>query len=293
MKLTKLYILIAIVFAFETNSYAAETPTENIDGVPTESAIQIIEVAVKDFDYSLAEFNRTDKVLVTDWIEWTVIAVSNRAKLQFEAINDKVVITMINRQYKSDEGWSDTPTKLSKKAQSKYLGKISEKIKSIAEDEQLVADAVYNSELIKCFKPVITLSGIEVTVVRTVKDSVIEGKSKTNLIIEFNFKNTTSETKEVSISNIMWKSNPAIPFRPGSSKPRGFDKVITWPTGRYSTAEVSPNEEKRFYVYLEVKDNKEWNLDKLPDFYMRFNPFEENDYQIYNVPIPYVNPDIK
>ena len=124
--------LFLCVFLIFNTLNAQKIPTEIVEGIPTENAVEIIKDAAKELKFQILRQNTNLQTVETRFFEWTSLVITNRAKLFFEAKNDSVVITMIEHQYKSTEGWTDSPTNVSKKNHDKYLGAFAKKIKEIA-----------------------------------------------------------------------------------------------------------------------------------------------------------------
>ena len=193
----KNFILFIILLTITASVCAQKIPSQTVANIETEKAIQIIESATKDLNYQLKQFDRKNKIIITDWIEWKSIAITNHAKLKFEAKEDMVVISFIERQYQSSDGWSDSPTNLSKRNHKKYIGQIANKIRLIADNESQSRDAVYNSELIRMFNPVVKFQGLEWKFIKGIKDAPAGSgeyqKMKTpNYLMELSVTNTAN-----------------------------------------------------------------------------------------------------
>lgn len=178
-----------------TGVYAQKAATLTVENIKTSEAIQIIEAVAMDMNYPLDKFDKEHKVLVTKFIEWTSITVLNHAKLKFEASGDKVVITMIERQYESTEGWTNSLTNLSKKNIKKYLGGFADKMTQISASEDLKKKALENSILIKMFWPVIEKEDLVFTFVRAIKNMEGDKLYQPNTAVEIHITNT----KETSV----------------------------------------------------------------------------------------------
>lgn len=117
----KIIMLIAFL-SILIGTNAQKIAEETVENINTKQAIQIIEAAAKELNYSIDKFDSQKMVLITKFFEWNSVAITNHAKLKFEVKDNTVLISMIERQYKSDKGWLNSPTNLSKRNHKKYIG---------------------------------------------------------------------------------------------------------------------------------------------------------------------------
>ncbi|MEA3495140.1 MAG: hypothetical protein U9R42_03800, partial [Bacteroidota bacterium] len=166
----KIIMLIAFL-SILIGTNAQKIAEETVENINTKQVIQIIEAAAKELNYSIDKFDSQKMVLITKFFEWNSVAITNHAKLKFEVKDNTVLISMIERQYKSDKGWLNSPTNLSKRNHKKYIGSFANLITSIASDEKLKQDAIYNSVLIKMFKPYVVVQGLEWKFIKGLKNA--------------------------------------------------------------------------------------------------------------------------
>jgi hypothetical protein len=231
------YLAITLFTFFLFSANAQKTATITVENVNTEQAIQIIENAGVDLKYSFDKFDRTNKILITKFFSWTSIAITNRAKLKFEAKNNTVVITMIEREYKSSDGWTHAPTNLSKKNIKKYLGTFADKITEIAANNNLALAAVENSMLIKKFKPIIEKEGLIIKYIQATKNMEGPEFRLPNIVFELDITNTKSDT-------VILK-NAGVDRGTGS-----FTEPKPEVRFRIYTATIAPGETAKLFLYI-------------------------------------------
>jgi len=270
-----------IVFAFILFRVNAQnTATITVENVNSDQAIQIIENAAKDLNYTLDKYDKNNKVLITDFFEWTSIAIQNHAKLKFEALDNKVVISMIERQYSSTDGWVNSPTNLSKKNINKYLGAFADKIIQINASTEMLAFAVENSILIPAFKSTTTVLGVEWKL-----DSIYQKvlSQKKELILCFTLTNTNSYPVDLDVS--LW--NPKYIFLDVEAEMENMKAI-----GKVGNVSFRPHlnaGEKVSAIFYYSSTNI---ITKIPKYYLRHyvNNGTNNELgklTIYNIIVPY------
>lgn len=136
-------------------------PKIEIEGLSGDNAWQVIEMALLDNGFAPGEFNPGEGHLFSDWIQWTSIAISNRTRLYFTYAGGKTVLSIVDRGYKSDEGWSEAVGNLSKKNYKKFAQSVADRIQEIRDDDALVIKAIKDSKLIPAFKAVNMMGNVE------------------------------------------------------------------------------------------------------------------------------------
>lgn len=290
--------ILILVFLFLTFGVSAQkTPTRTVENIETNKAVQIAEAAAKELGYTLKQFDSQNKIIITDWFEWTAIAITNHAKLKFEAKNNQIVITMIERQYKSEEGWSNSLTGLSKKNQKKYLGTMADKIAEIAADKKLTEDAMYNSELIRMFKPVVTSHDFEWKFVENKKDMLsgddrYQDTKTPNYVFELSVTNKSAKTSTVRLGDIHCYILEAkgmkrkIDYYGAAS----FNKFNTSLGYKTEELEIAVGETKKVFLYFALNSKIEIKDDIVPYFLFNFM-VDKTKYKFenYNIPVPFQN----
>ena len=282
----KIIMLIAFL-SILVGTNAQKIVEETVENINTKQAIQIIEATAKELNYSIDKFDSQKNVLITKFFEWSSIAITNHAKLKFEVKDNKVLITMIERQYKSDEGWTNSPTNLSKKNHKKYLGSFANKITSIASDKKLRKDAIYNSVLIKMFKPYVKVQGLEWKFIKGIKNaSSYEGVnlSSLNYLIELTVTNTTSSKHNISMDG----------YSDNSLSTHRHTMMFDEPKGKTYSIEIVPGETKKMFIYC---DGKLIQSEKGEDIITKFSfsylfdaiAGKRTGVINYNMPIPFEN----
>ena len=260
--------------------FAQEIPTQTVSGVSTKNAVQIIEQAANDLGYKLSEFDAVNKIIISDWFEWTSVAIANRGRLRFAVLDDKVIITMPDRQYKSSEGWSNTPSALSKKNQEKYLGDFAEKITEINNNPKATEMAVYNSMLVKMFRPFVELQGLEWKFMKGEK--VIDEKPHT--VVQLIVTNKSNGVIAVSLGDFVFReSNKGAGGAKNGYSTISFDQV----NGHSIKSELAAGETKNIFLYSLMNQNFP---EVIPYFDMSVT-VQNKKYELknYNMPIPFNN----
>jgi hypothetical protein len=260
--------------------FAQEIPSQTVTGIPTKNAVQIVEQAANDLGYRLSEFEAANKIIVTDWIEWTSVAIANHARLRFVVSNDEVIITMTDRQYKSSEGWSNTPSALSKKNHEKFLGTFATKIAEINSNEKLTENAVYNSTLIKIFKQSIVNEGLEWKFIKA--DKILDEKAHT--VVQLSVTNKTNGALTVSLGDFGFRES----IKGGDGTKNGYS-VVSFDelSGRITKSVLSAGETKSIYLYSLMKENFP---EVIPFFEMGVTVQNKKyDLKNFNMPIPFNN----
>jgi len=271
--------IIIIVLLFSMGQVrAAKTPSISVENIKTLHAIQIIEAVAKDLNYPLDKFDRTNKTLITKFFEWNSFTVLNHARLKFEANGDQVVITMIERQYKSTEGWTNSVTNLSKKNIKKYLGVFANKMTAIAKSDELTKQALANSVLIRQFKPEIEQDGVRIKFVNAKVNQQGTDFEIPNIVIELLITNLKDDT--IRLLNPM-VNNGIASFNEARTEIRFRDYDIF----------IAPGEKGTLYLYM-ISDKK--LLEELtPDFGLLYRNMKGVSVIVknYNMVIPYENPN--
>ncbi|MBN2237043.1 MAG: hypothetical protein JW729_05760, partial [Bacteroidales bacterium] len=133
----------------------------SIQNLNPTTAVQIIERALHENGYQIQQFDRERGLILTDWIVWNTLTISNRGRLQINVNNSSAYIEMVDRGYKSTEGWSMSFGDLSKKNSKLFYSDLAKRISEINASDQLTIQAVQNSRLILNFKPKILFHGLE------------------------------------------------------------------------------------------------------------------------------------
>lgn len=303
----KIQVLInlCVFLLFNVNSFSqtlgfidSSAPQKTIENINSDKAIQIIEAVLKTTDFTLGQFDRTNKILTTDYFEWTSIAITNHARLRFDAKDDKLTISMVERQYKTDKGWEDTPTKLSKKNQKKYLDNLAAQISEASINEEFVNKALYDSELIKMFRPVVKIDDLEFKFIKGQKDVAgkdVDGNSfeVPNYIVEVEVTNTASAEVSFVLRTMRFKKNDGGYFNSLIPvKTSEWDHVSTKHHGILPTVTLGAGETRTFYSYYVIKDFEYLPNDIVPVVHVAVGyPKDSNKHSVdnYNMKIPFNN----
>lgn len=272
-------ILIIALFSFsffETNAQIfGNDPEIKIDNIATESVWQIVEMTMTENSIPIGKLNLAEGVLISDWIEWTAIAIKNHARLYFKYENPTLILKIADRQYQSDKGWAEAVGNLSKKNYKQYVQDVADRITAISKDEALTRNAVQTSKLILAFNPVIKVEGLTFKLMKTGKDE------NQHLALEFTVYNETQKEIKVDI--------PMVEFQKSVSKNTGAQGNVKWSpsgSGRYEV--IQPNET----LSLNCEYNSKWELNTVPQFDLRVICNETGTaglhiMPVYSVPFPF------
>lgn len=246
-------------------------PEIKIEGLQPESAWQIAEMAMKDNSIKLEKFSLKEGVLISDWIEWTSIAIQNHAHLYLKYEAPVMTLKIADRQYKSADGWSEAVGNLSKKKYKAYVQNVADRITEINKDPNLTDQAIKNSKLILAFNPAFTVEDLEFKLIKTSKDE------NQHLSLEFAVHNTAPEEAKVRIPLHGFKDevNPKITGKRGKAE---------WIPKAGLEAAIQPDETRSLICEI---DN--WEMSTLPEFDIRVirNSGEVHRKSMYSIPLSY------
>jgi hypothetical protein len=138
-----------------------------ISDISAEKVWQIAEMAMNDNKIPVGKLDLEKGLLMSDWLEWTAIAIQNHGRLFLKYDSPNLVLNMADREYKSDKGWAEAIGSLSKKNYATYMEAIADRINEINKDEALTKQAVKTSKLIPAFNPVNTVGELVLTLMKT------------------------------------------------------------------------------------------------------------------------------
>ncbi len=172
MKILKHFLFALSLLVFTGIAQAqiyGNDPEIEIDGLSQESVWQLIEMALLDNSFSTGKFNPAEGYLYSDWFQWTSIAITNHARTYYTFDGTTMIIHVVDRAYKSDEGWSEAIGKLSKKNYKKYVQIVADRINEIKADDALVHKAIKSSKLVPAFNAINMIGDIEFKLLETVQ----------------------------------------------------------------------------------------------------------------------------
>jgi hypothetical protein len=200
MKYYKTIIFASIFILLISPATAQKFSNDNpitIENLSAEKIWQIVEMAMNENNIPVGKFNMEQGVLMSDWIEWSAIAIQNHAHLYYKYDSPNLVLKIADREYKSDKGWSEAIGSLSKKKYAEYMQVVADRIIEINKDEALTRQAVKTSKLIPAFNPVNTVGEVVLTLKET---------SYTELrpLLKFDVQNKASHavTVDIPITNL-------------------------------------------------------------------------------------------
>jgi hypothetical protein len=242
-------ILCILIFFIPAFIYAQDTTSSEITGIENHTGVQIAEMAAIELGHKLTGFDRASLTIMTDWFEWTAIAIKNRARLRFDVKNDKITVSLIDHQYSSTEGWANSPTKFSKKNLEKYLGETVSKINKINDNPDDRKNAVYNSQLIPFFKPEIMSEGLTWR--------FMDGENKTDnkeyTQIHLSVTNTSNENLTIALGDVEFReSTVGNHGTMNGYSQTSFDRLTSGSDKVWQTL-VNPGETKEVFIYAQSK----------------------------------------
>lgn len=159
-------IMLGIVGTANAQIYGND-PEIEVEGLSQENVWQVIEMALLDNSFSTGKFNPAEGYLYSDWFQWTSIAITNHARTYYTFDGTTMIIHVVDRAYKSDDGWSEAIGNLSKKNYKKYVQIVADRINAIKADDALVHKAIKNSKLIPAFNAINMTGDIEFKLLET------------------------------------------------------------------------------------------------------------------------------
>lgn len=279
MKNSKYFLaFLCAFFVMQANAQIfGNDPEIKIDGLQPESVWQIAEMAMNENEIPIGKLNFTENVLMSEWIEWKAIAIQNHARLYLKFEEPSLTVKIADRQYKSQEGWSEAVGNLSKRNYNKYVQAVADRIEEISKDEALTRKAVKTSKLIPAFNAVNVVGDLEwklLSVVQTENtrpEFVFEITNKGNKPLKIRL--YTYEFQEINgtgtaRAGVKWEKPDADDYKyavidPGSSN-KGFFAV---------GAGYHLKTTKNHYLHMKYAENDDVRNQK--------------EFKIYNIPMPY------
>jgi hypothetical protein len=218
-----------------------------IENLSHEKVWQIAEMAMNDSKIPVGKIDFDKGVLMSDWIEWTAIAIQNHARLYFKYDTPNLELKIADREYKSDKGWSEAVGSLSKKNYAEYMQAVADRIAEINKDEALTKQAIKTSKLIPAFNPVNTVGDIVLTLMKT-------SYSESLPVLEFAVVNKAAKAVTVDI--------PTTSFKKSVNTGGNNFGSHTWsrPDEMARKATMQPGET----LTLTVKYDYKWLLNPIP-----------------------------
>ena len=251
-------------------------PEIEIDGLSQENVWQVIEMALIDNDFGTGKFNPAEGYLYSDWFQWSSIAITNHARTYYSFDGTTMIIHVVDRAYKSSEGWSEAIGNLSKKNYKKYVQVVADKINEIKADDALVHKAIKTSKLVPAFNAINMIGDIEFKLLETVQTE------ENRPVLTYQVTNKGSETINlkcfggqferiagVGTSRLRWRWERAI---------EDNNKQTVLGPGESMMAESSVKQGYRLQTAIGYIMSVLFEYDGQPKLI---------DLKIYNIPIPY------
>lgn len=278
MKLIKLFTLLsATLIAWQLNAQIfGNDPAIEVDGLESQSVWQIAEMAMNDNEIPVGQLNMAEEVLLSDWIEWKTITIQNHARLYFKFEAPVLTVKIADRQYKSEEGWSEAVGNLSKKNYKKYVQSVADRIEQINQDEALTRQAVKTSKLIPAFNAINKVGDAEIKVLSS--EQTENNRPKFHLLVTNTGKKALKLTmfdgdfhsmdgKSTARSRIHWET-------PDASDQRS---TVIMP-GKTTNLDVEIGAGYHLETAQGFAMTTKWKLNDADDY---------SHMKIYNIPIPY------
>ncbi len=267
------------ILCFTFSGYSQDSFTVN--GLSEGKQWQIIEKAMYDNGYEIGKFIPADKVIYSNWITWNSLTIQNRGLVEIKLLGDKATISMIQRSYKTKDGWANAIGKLSKKNKKKYLLSLSTKISEIIASEKFTADAVQNSKLFPAFKPVNTVLGVEFTLNSMSQD--IESENK-ELTLTYTVKNVSAQSVKIEVN--LWGAKNIFLRIPGTMENFVPGKRVG---GERFHNELKPNEIATFSAHYRCTEI----ITKIPKYTQLIHANgKRKELVIHDIKLPYNNKNI-
>ncbi|MGE0021567.1 MAG: hypothetical protein AB7S72_17985 [Draconibacterium sp.] len=278
-KFTILLCAICIIFSVQTatGQIFGNDPEIKIDGLAPESVWQITEMAMNDNSIPIGQLNIDEGILMSDWIEWTAIAIKNHARLYFKYESPTLILKIADRQYQSEKGWAEAVGNLSKKNYKLYVQDVADRITAISKDAGLTQTAVKTSKLIPAFSAVFMVDDLVFKLLKTGKNE------NQHLTIEYSVQNNSK--KEINVDIPLTGLKKTI-----TSKQTGERGKVVWsrPAEMGRNAVIQPDETLSLTIEYAIN----WELNTLPQLDIRVNcnggATKDIRYMsTYNIPLPY------
>lgn len=251
-------------------------PEIKIDNMAPESVWQIAEMAMNENSIPIGKLNLAEGVLMSNWIEWTAIAIQNHAHLYLKYEAPTLTIKIADREYKSDKGYSEAIGSLSKKKYAEYVQSTADRITEISKDEALTGKAVKTSKLIPAFSAVHLVGDLEWKLISLVQTD----KLRPNFVFEV----TNKSNKPLKI-----KTHAADFLRGKTGVERGYVKWDKPDDADYKGTTIGPGETVKGFFSTGAGY-------KVPTTqgYVLLVKYDENgdlknqkEFKVYSIPMPY------
>jgi hypothetical protein len=280
-KFTFIFSIILLLFAHHGTAQIFGTDPEiKINGLSQDNAFQVAEKALANMGFSVGKYDAQKGYLLSDWINWTTVAIKNRATLYFKFNNSQLILKVANRSYASKEGWSEAVGKLSKKKYKEYVQKVADEIKAIANNPDRIHDAVKTSKIIPAFNAINTLGNLKWKLLETHQTN---RTGNLRPVLTFEVTNTGSQLVDITSYGGEFELISGV----------GTARIgIQWEkhsTENRSTTQFQPGETMKAIIEVGQGYSLETGLKHVLRLKFRLNkPKEEIQFlQIYHIPIPY------
>jgi len=119
MKKFSLLILI-VTLLFATKTFSQDYTSFEVENASNEIAINAINQTLSDLNLG-GHIWKNQNATETNFYNYSTLIAKNRLKLKVMVENNKLTVSIFNRQYKSNGNWVDNPMPMNKKQAAKVL----------------------------------------------------------------------------------------------------------------------------------------------------------------------------
>ncbi|WP_298370392.1 hypothetical protein [uncultured Lutibacter sp.] len=139
---TKLLLITLLFFLLNNLIVAQEYTNFKISNISKEQAWNAVNTTFKDFKLPNTYLFKNTTTSNSDFYIYTSLMIKNRLKFKIDYNLDTLTISLINRQYQSNNKWIDNPLPMSKKQAEKILDPIKEKILEITQNKIITQNTI-------------------------------------------------------------------------------------------------------------------------------------------------------
>lgn len=237
-----------------------------------------VEMALAERGIAPTAFNQSSGTLLSNYTQFNVMLIPNRAKYKFTLVDNKLNIDLENKEYQSQTGWVSNPIPLGKKTTEKQVGELSKRIAEITQSAELMNKAVLNSKLFPVFKNNVTINNLTMNIVstRTIGDkTMISG-----------FFNSSTAQKLQSMNDLTLISPSGTSYETDKGSFAGNET-------HYMGQAMQMMEPDIPVSYDVLFDTKAEKMDVIKKFSVKmYNP-DNTQFNFYDIPLPIqVNPNL-
>jgi hypothetical protein len=275
-----IYLILLLTFGSINAQVFGNDPEIKIENIAPNNAWQIVEMALTENNFAVGEFKYSEGLLLSNWISWKALMISNRARLYFEQDATTLTLKIADRNYKTDKDWAEAIGKLSKKKYKVYVQSVADKINEINSNPDLIRKAVKMSKLIPAFNPIQTIEPVEWKLI------AVTNETKNSPKFVFEVKNNSINNLQVGVQyGILF---PSVQSDDNSTRIQPDWEITDRTRGRYASI-IFPGETLKLTMSM-MGDNI-WEMNTVPKLWMKIQHNSDSGnlkiLEMYSVPIPY------